>query len=99
MPKELKARLKKSGHTAVGLLRTLEEEIRRFITGGTFDIPEEKEEKVEEEDDFVMVENPDAEVSVEPTLPKKTPVTPQPKKILEKQILESLENDPGASFG
>jgi hypothetical protein len=92
VPKELKMRLKKSGHTAVGLLRSLEEEIRRFITGGSYELPQEKSE----EEDFVMVENPDAE-SV-PSSPKKTEQKLE-KKIVEKRILESLESDPGASFG
>ncbi|RPA87564.1 hypothetical protein BJ508DRAFT_410327 [Ascobolus immersus RN42] len=93
VPKELKMRLKKSGHTAVGLLRNLEEEIRRFITGGNYELPDEKME----EDDFVLVEKPDGEAAA-PTSPKKTEQKPE-KKIIEKQILESLESDPAASFG
>jgi hypothetical protein len=88
MPRELKVRMKKT-RGAVGLLKSLEEEVRKFVLG------EQEEEKAREEGG--EGDPVDDESDEEIVFISKRAKQLQLKS--EKVLFESSVSDPGASFG
>lgn len=87
MPKELKVRMKKT-RGAIGLLKSLEEEVRKFILGGQDEKAREEEEKSdvvddESDEEIVFISKRAKQLQLE----------------TEKVLFESPASDPGASFG
>ena len=88
MPRALKSRLKKS-RGAVGLLRSLEEEVRKFVLG---EADEKAPQKEEDKDEPEVIQESDEEIVF---------ISKRTKKLqlkTEKVLLESPIGDPAASF-
>ncbi|RPA93826.1 hypothetical protein L873DRAFT_1815361 [Choiromyces venosus 120613-1] len=88
MPKELKVRMKKT-RGAIGLLKSLEEEVRKFVLGEQ----DEVKAREEEEKDDVVDDESDEEIVFISRRAKQFQLK------TEKVLFESPVSDPGASFG
>lgn len=107
MPKDLKARLKRS-HGAIGLLQALEEDVRKFVLGTQ---EREKAEQMKAGESLVHVNIEDVEDESDEEIvfvSKKMRYQIQRQESVksfieelatEKILFESLLSDPSASFG
>lgn len=111
VPRELKARLKRS-HAAVDLLHVLEEEVRKFILGEQKETSREMEHERPESPVHVNIEDVEDESDEEIVFISKKMRYQQRKqdmsssvssiadvRVTEKVLFESLLSDPSASFG
>lgn len=111
VPRELKARLKRS-HAAVDLLHVLEEEVRKFILGEQKETAREMEHERPESPVHVNIEDVEDESDEEIVFISKKMRYQQRQqdmsssvlsiadvRVTEKVLFESLLSDPSASFG